>query len=141
MDLIRRIAMADPKVVGSFASPGGRCLGAKDLDEQAVLASSGNLAHRQRPSRAVAHGKHHRAEIFRMDRDLVVFIRLKCFTGESLDGVFRFLARFVKGVQIGTQGGDALAGDVLGQVAPVGSDVGKGARRAVDSMRQFQSVS
>src|ERR1700677_2131271 len=55
LNFVRRIAMAEPKVLGRFASPCHGCLGTEDFDEQTVLATPGNLAHRKRPSGVLAH--------------------------------------------------------------------------------------
>ena len=131
-DLVGRVAMADPQLVGALLIPHHAALGAVDLHLQAVLAAGIHLAGGVGAAHAVAHAEHHRAHVLGIDRGLYVILRRKRLAGECLDRALGLLAGLMEGGHVGADAGDALSGDVLRHVAPVGADIGQAARTAVE---------
>ena len=72
-DLVWFVAMPDPQRVGLLLVPRHARFRAENLERKPVLAAGRHLAHRERPSRAIAQMQHHHAEIFRGDRKRLVF--------------------------------------------------------------------
>ena len=117
--------------------------GAVDFELETVLPAGRNLADGESAAGVVAQADEHGAEIVGVDGDFVVFGGAQIFSGEGFHRSVRALAGFVEGGEIGAQGGDALAGEVLDHVHPMRSDIAHGAERAAlfGLTRQFQSVS
>src|ERR1700691_4222199 len=122
--------MADPQLVGALLVPCYAGFGAVDFELETVLAAGGNLADGEAAASAVAQADQDGAEIVGVDGDLLVFGGVQVFSGEGFHRSVGALAGLVEGGEIGAQGGDALAGEVLDHVHPMRADVPHGAGSA-----------
>ena len=117
---VGRVAPADPQLVLLFLAPLDRSAAAAHLDVQIVLVAGADLAHRKTPARAVVKAQEDGRQIFHRDvhrRGRGVRRGLKRF------GPRRLPARLDRRRHIRQHLGDAQAGDVFSQVAPVGAHV------------------
>src|SRR5262249_44308663 len=127
---VRAVAPADPQLVLLLLEPAERRAPAVGLEPEAVLVSGADLADRDAAFRAAIEAHQHRAEIFARYRHRLpaaVARKRKPFRGR------RWLQpRADHRRQLGEHRDDALADDVLDEIAPVRPDVAhRGARTAL----------
>ena len=124
------VAAANPERVRFFGVPGERAFGAVHFDAEAAFAAGADLGNAVKATQFV----------FEMDEDGSVVVGrdlnfIECaFTGfgEGFDAATRFAAGVMDGGEIGANFRDAAAGDEHGEVHPVRTDVGDGAKLAAE---------
>src|SRR5690348_11026713 len=79
-NLIVAISIPHPKLIGILGVPCDRRLRAVNLQTEAVLAPTGDLARGESPTRALAHAEDHRPEILRINRNFYVIRWTDCLS-------------------------------------------------------------
>ena len=125
----RVLAPADPQRLGVLLLERERLVRAVDLEPQAVLAPGRDLADDDRAERAAVGLELQDHGVLGRDRPARV-ARAVAARERGAVGVVHALGD--RGQRARAQARDALAGDELGEVAPVRADVGEGARRAAE---------
>jgi hypothetical protein len=125
---VRLVPPADPQLVLLLLPPPQRLGGAVHLEPEVVLVPGADLAHGYRAPGAPLEADENRREILALHLERLAGIAGG--RGEGLAVVARLVAGGDDRRQLGEDGFDAEAADVLGQVAPVRPDVGHRRARA-----------
>ena len=125
-----RLAPAAPQLLGPLLVERERLLGAVDLQPEPVLATGGDLADHDGSDRAAVGLELHERGVLGRDPALLVGV-VACREGVAAACVGPFVER---GEETREHARDPVAGDELGQVAPVRSDVGERARGAAEAL-------